>query len=177
MKLEKLLWTLLVLVVMLGFEGCEKEEGSGDPFSRAGLLPEDTEEYNEEINYILRNLKCAPKPVAGMKDDILGKWQVVRGWYSPLLPVEKPDRSCDGIIYEFLPGNRVIVTGDDTHPLAGENEYCYCIYEGLDSESFATSGANLYINDKLFLAIPYSKHMDLIETIHYDISEKLIRIK
>ncbi|MCD7914556.1 MAG: hypothetical protein LUG96_04400 [Tannerellaceae bacterium] len=83
MKLEKLLWTLLVLVVMLGFEGCEKEKESGDPLSRAGLLPEDTEEYNEEIDYILSNLKCAPKPVAGMKDDILGKWQVVRGWYSP----------------------------------------------------------------------------------------------
>lgn len=71
----------------------------------------------------------------------------------------------------------MIVTGDDTHPLAGEKEYCYCIYEGLDSESFTTSGANLYINDKLFLAIPYSQHMDLVETIHYDINEKLIRIK
>ncbi|MCC8132184.1 MAG: hypothetical protein LIP04_00335 [Tannerellaceae bacterium] len=176
MKLKSLLCGLLVIGTMVGIESCEKEDEEVGAISRSSLHIEEAE-YEEEISYVLKRLTCAPTPVAGAKDHITGKWQVVWGWYSPELPVEKLDRSCDKIFYEFLPDNRLVVTGDPTHPLAGENRYSYAVYQGMDHVSFATSGANLYINDLLFLAIPYTKHIDLIETLGYSLSEKLIRVE
>lgn len=112
---KNVLFLLFALLASGPLISCDNEKETEEPQEPA---------VDVRLEEILTSIACTPDILLGQKDDILGKWLLIQSRYG-LESRELTDRSCEGIIYHFLPGNRLVITADDTHHLNGEYEYTY----------------------------------------------------
>ncbi len=83
---------ILAIIIMLSTLSCKKDDS------------------------IIADLKCTVTAVHGEKDNIIGKWKLVKqnnAWDLPII-----DYSCQNIIYEFKSDGNLLVIGDNEDQLS-----------------------------------------------------------
>ncbi len=164
---KKLSYLLVVFTTTILF-GCEKRDQ--EP------------EVNEELENILALTTCIPDIYTGKEDEIIGKWLLVQSRYGANNR-EQTDRSCEGIIYNFLADGRLIVTTDDTHHLNGEYIYTYYpqrsdYIDGKDiSSNITIEGSDIESGNWRCYAKIFEKYMTIVEGDGFLWSEALLRIE
>lgn len=88
-----------------------------------------------------KNLKCMPSIVHGIKDSIIGQWQLTYTWVGNN-EQEVNDVSCSKIIFNFDRNGTLTITGTD-HKYA-EGKYPYT-YTPLNSCETCLPARNLFI--------------------------------
>lgn len=111
----------------------------------------------------IADLKCPVSPICGKKDDIVGKWKLVKAQSKRPIEPSKIDYSCEEIIYEFRTDKILVISSNIDRHFDGEHEYWYlpppydCIISNnayIDdmpfnfqvSESIMTMGAYFFVD-------------------------------
>lgn len=68
-----------------------------------------------ELNY------CKVTPVCGEKGNIVGKWKLVKATEALVTAPTSIDYSCEDIVYEFRPDNKLVVTSSGERYTANRN--------------------------------------------------------
>lgn len=101
------LWSLFLLSLLLFGFSCNDNDSECT--------------VNEEI----ANLNCPVSPVCGKKDDIVGKWKLVKAQSKRSVEPAKIDYSCEEIIYEFRTDKKLVISSNVDGQFEGEHEYWY----------------------------------------------------
>lgn len=133
---------------------------------------------NEEIENL--NLNCPVSPVCGRKDDIVGKWKLVKATEAWGMNPQTTDHSCDHIIYEFRKDGKLVITSDIEGELEGEYSYTYIEYRSdVDFEYNAQiDGAKcvfsvkkqlleIYVTQGAILGSEFQKYRRLLTRVKY----------
>lgn len=99
------------------------------------------------IDEEIANLNCKVTPVCGEKGNIVGKWKLVKATEALVTAPTSIDYSCENIIYEFRPDNKLVVTSNIEGQMSGEYEYQYKLPEACPT---CLSNQNLYIGEASF---------------------------
>lgn len=133
--LGQALWVGLILCLSL-MVGCQKTEISNN------------------------NLKCSVDAVTGSKDDITGKWKLVKGDIFSSIERENKieDYSCNHVVYQFMSDGKLRIISDiEKHMGPDIGEYIYeIIADGKDGQNDL-----LKVGNKLYSIVRSSNKMTI----------------
>lgn len=133
------------------------------------------------IDEEIANLNCKVTPVCGEKGNIVGKWKLVKATEALVAAPTSIDYSCEDIIYEFRPDNKLVVTSNLEGQMSEEYEYQYKLPEACPT---CLPNQNLYIGEASFYGHVSANKLEMVspqeEFSNYEFQKYhrlLVRIK